>query len=182
MCAGITRILAIEILDPSWALSASGRMISLFCPQSLNGNYLLARSKEQKKILFQILKSYWNDSLWYIQEIKINEWGDQIVPIPIQRKNCIENVCLRKEIPVNSAESQEFVQPLPYPLNPHMNRFEQPFILTASNFGSLNYLDLNDKKTSYAGDSHGAKSVVAILNYSASQGRFWQNTIIISVL
>ena len=60
----------------------------------------------------------------------------------------------------------------PYPLNPHMNRFEQPFILTASNFGSLNYLDLNDKKTSYAGDSHGAKSVVAILNYSASQGRF----------
>ena len=46
------------------------------------------------------------------QEIKINEWGDQIVPIPIQRKNCIENVCLRKEIPVNSAESQEFAQPL----------------------------------------------------------------------
>ena len=60
----------------------------------------------------------------------------------------------------------------PYPMNPHMNRFEQPFILTASNFGSLNYLDLNDKKTSYAGDSHGAKSVVAILNYSASQGSF----------
>ena len=56
-----------------------------------------------------------------------------------------------------------------------MNRFEQPFILTASNFGSLNYLDLNDKKTSYAGDSHGAKSVVAILNYSASQGKFDTN-------
>ena len=60
----------------------------------------------------------------------------------------------------------------PYPLNPHMNRFEQPFILTASNFGSLNYLDLNDNNISYAGDSHGAKSVVAILNYSASQGTF----------
>jgi len=63
----------------------------------------------------------------------------------------------------------------PYPLNPHTNRFEQPFILTASNFGSLNYLDLNDKKISYAGDSHGAKSVVAILNYSASQGKFDTN-------
>ena len=34
MCAGITRILAIKILDPCWPLSASGRMISLFCPQS----------------------------------------------------------------------------------------------------------------------------------------------------
>ena len=59
----------------------------------------------------------------------------------------------------------------PYPLNPHMNRFEQPFILSASNFGSLNYLDLNDNKISYTGDCHGAKSVVAILNYSASQGK-----------
>ena len=67
----------------------------------------------------------------------------------------------------------------PYPLNPHMNRFEQPFILTASNFGSLNYLDLNDKKTSYVGDSHGAKSVVAILNYSAAQGKFLLNKKII---
>ena len=59
----------------------------------------------------------------------------------------------------------------PYPLNPHMNRFEQPFILTTSNFGSLNYLDLNNKKTSYAGDTRGTKSVVAILNYSASKGK-----------
>ena len=59
----------------------------------------------------------------------------------------------------------------PYPLNPHMNRFEQPFILTTSNFGSLNYLDLNNKETAYAGDTHGAKSVVAILNYSTSKGK-----------
>ena len=58
----------------------------------------------------------------------------------------------------------------PYPLNPHMNRFEQPFILTTSNFGSLNYLDLTNKKTSYAGDTRGAKCVVAILNYTASKG------------
>ena len=36
-----------------------------------------------------------------------------MVPIPIQRKkNCIENVCLRKEFPVYSSESREFAQPL----------------------------------------------------------------------
>ena len=60
----------------------------------------------------------------------------------------------------------------PYPFNPHVNRFEQPFILTTSNFGSLNYLDLSNKKTSFAGDTRGAKCVVAILNYSASKGIF----------
>ena len=60
----------------------------------------------------------------------------------------------------------------PYPLNPHMNRFEQPFILTTINFGALNYLDLSNKKTSFAGDTRGTKSVVAILNYSASKGEF----------
>ena len=60
----------------------------------------------------------------------------------------------------------------PYPLNPHMNRFEQPFILTTTNFGALNYLDLSNKKTSFAGDTRGTKSVVAILNYSASKGKF----------
>ena len=60
----------------------------------------------------------------------------------------------------------------PYPLNPHMNRFEQPFILTTINFGTLNYLDLCNKKTSFAGDTRGTKSVVAILNYSASKGKF----------
>ena len=32
-----------------------------------------------------------------MQEFKINECGDQIVPIPIQRNNCIEIVRLRKE-------------------------------------------------------------------------------------
>ena len=47
-----------------------------------------------------------------MQGLKINECGDQIVPIPIQRNNCIESVRLRKEIPVNSAKMQEFVQPL----------------------------------------------------------------------
>ena len=47
-----------------------------------------------------------------MQGLKINECGDQIVPIPIQRNNCIEIVRLRKEIPVNSAKMQEFVQPL----------------------------------------------------------------------
>ena len=59
-----------------------------------------------------------------------------------------------------------------YPLKPHVNRFEQPFILTTSNFGSLNYLDLSSTKTSFAGDTNGAKSVVAILNFSASKGKF----------
>ena len=47
-----------------------------------------------------------------MQGLKINECGDQIVPIPIQRNNCIESVRLRKEILVNSAEMQESVQPL----------------------------------------------------------------------
>ena len=49
-----------------------------------------------------------------MQGLKINECGDQIVPIPIQRNNCIESVRLRKEILVNSAKMQESVQPL-YP-------------------------------------------------------------------
>ena len=48
-----------------------------------------------------------------MQGLKINECGDQIVPIPIQRNNCIESVRLRKEILVNSAKMQESVQPLP---------------------------------------------------------------------
>ena len=47
-----------------------------------------------------------------MQGLKINECGDQIVPIPIQRNNCIESVRLRKEILVNSAKLQESVQPL----------------------------------------------------------------------
>ena len=47
-----------------------------------------------------------------MQGLKINECGDQIVPIPIQRNNCIESVRLRKEILVNSAKMQESVQPL----------------------------------------------------------------------
>ena len=47
---------------------------------------------------------------------KINECNDQIVPIPIQRDNCSESFWLRKEIPVNSAKMQDFVQPL---LSPH---------------------------------------------------------------
>ena len=48
-----------------------------------------------------------------MQGLKINECGDQIVPIPIQRNNCIESVRLRKEILVNSAKMQESAQPLP---------------------------------------------------------------------
>ena len=56
-----------------------------------------------------------------MQGLKINECGDQIVPIPIQRNNCIESVRLRKEILVNSAKMQESVQPL---LSPS---FYQPF-------------------------------------------------------
>ena len=59
----------------------------------------------------------------------------------------------------------------PFPLNPHRNRFEQPFILSATNFGSLNYLDLSTEKNSFMGDTQGAKSVVAILNYTSSKGR-----------
>ena len=47
-----------------------------------------------------------------MQGSKSNEWGDQIVPFPIQSKNNAENVCLRKEIPVYSSESREFAQPL----------------------------------------------------------------------
>ena len=47
-----------------------------------------------------------------MQGLKINECGDQIVPIPIQRNNCIESVRLRKEILVNSAKMQESVEPL----------------------------------------------------------------------
>ena len=56
-------------------------------------------------------------------------------------------------------------------MNPHRNRFEQPFILSATNFGSLNYLDLSTEKNSFMGDTQGAKSVVAILNYTSSKGR-----------
>ena len=52
-----------------------------------------------------------------MQGLKINECGDQIVPIPIQRNNCIESVRLRKEILVNSAKMQESVQPLQQPDN-----------------------------------------------------------------
>ena len=52
-----------------------------------------------------------------MQGLKINECGDQIVPIPIQRNNCIESVRLRKEILVNSAKMQESVQPLPTSLD-----------------------------------------------------------------
>ena len=92
-----------KIPDSCWLLSASGHLVSLSCSESLNWNYWLTRIKEQRLILFQILKSYWNDFPLYNKELKIFECGDQIIPIPNQRNNC--NVCLRlrKEIPVNSA-------------------------------------------------------------------------------
>ena len=92
-----------KIPDSCWLLSASGHLVSLSCSESLNWNYWLTRITEQRLILFQILKSYWNDFPLYNKELKIFECGDQIIPIPNQRNNC--NVCLRlrKEIPVNSA-------------------------------------------------------------------------------
>ena len=92
-----------KIPDSCWLLSASGHLVSLSCSESLNWNYWLTRITEQRLILFQILKSYWNDFLLYNKEFKMFECGDQIIPIPNQRNNC--NVCLRlrKEIPVNSA-------------------------------------------------------------------------------
>ena len=104
--------LLIKIPDSCWLLSASGHLVSLSCSQSLNSNYWLTRITEQRLILFQILKSYWNDFPLYNQELKIFECCDQIILISNQRNNC--NVCLRlrKEIPVNSAKIQEFVQPL----------------------------------------------------------------------
>ena len=104
--------LLIKIPDSCWLLSASGHLVSLSCSQSLNWNYWLTRITEQRLILFQILKSYWNDFPLYNQELKIFECCDQIILISNQRNNC--NVCLRlrKEIPVNSAKIQEFVQPL----------------------------------------------------------------------
>ena len=104
--------LLIKIPDSCWLLSASGHLVSLSCSQSLNWNYWLTRITEQRLILFQILKSYWNDFPLYNKELKIFECGDQITHILNQRNNC--NVCLRlrKEIPVNSAKIQEFVQPL----------------------------------------------------------------------
>ena len=86
-----------EIPDSCWLLSASGHLVSLSCSESLNWNYWLTRIKEQRLILFQILKNYWNDSLLCMQDFKINECGDQTVPIPIHRNNCIEIVRLRKE-------------------------------------------------------------------------------------
>ena len=93
-----------KIPDSCWLLSASGHLVSLSCSESLNWNYWLTRITEQRLILFQILKSYWNDFPLYNKELKIFECGDQIIPIPNQRNNC--NVCLRlrKEIPVNSAK------------------------------------------------------------------------------
>ena len=104
--------LLIKIPDSCWLLSASGHLVSLSCSQSLNWNYWLTRITEQRLILFQILKSYWNYFPLYNQELKIFECCDQIILISNQRNNC--NVCLRlrKEIPVNSAKIQEFVQPL----------------------------------------------------------------------
>ena len=95
--------LPIKIPDSCWLLSASGHLVSLSCSESLNWNYWLMRIKEQRLMLFQILKNYWNDFPLYNIELKIFECGDQIIPIPNQRNNC--NVCLRlrKEIPVNSA-------------------------------------------------------------------------------
>ena len=106
-----------KIPDYCWLLSASGHLVSLSCAQSLNWNYWLTRITEQRLILFQILKSYWNDFPLYNKDPKIFECGDQIIPIPNQRNNC--NVCLRlrKEIPVNSAKIQEFVQPLTWSHN-----------------------------------------------------------------
>ena len=47
-----------------------------------------------------------------MMQLKINELGNQIFPIPIQIWNCIENVWLRKEILLNSYKSQYFTQPL----------------------------------------------------------------------
>ena len=66
----------------------------------------------------------------------------------------------------------------PFPQNPHQNRFEQPFMLTASNFGCLNYLDLNNESISYDGDTAGAKSVLAILNYTAVRGNAFRMTFV----
>ena len=63
-----------------------------------------------------------------MQGLKINECGDQIVPIPIQRNNCIESVRLRKEILVNSAKMQESVQPLPTPATALLSSCKTSFL------------------------------------------------------
>ena len=93
-----------KIPDSCWLLSASGHLVSLSCSESLNWNYWLTRIKEQRLILFQILKSYWNDFPLYNKELKIFECGDQIIPIPNQRNNCNVFLQLWKEIPVYSAK------------------------------------------------------------------------------
>ena len=45
-------------------------------------------------------------------ELKINEMGNLIVPIPIQIWNCIGKVWLKKEFLANPDRSQNFAQPL----------------------------------------------------------------------
>ena len=74
-----------------------------------------------------------------MQGLKINECGDQIVPIPIQRNNCIESVRLRKEILVNSAKMQESVQPL---LLSHIVSFL--YLLNHPHLGRAIYLSQHD--------------------------------------
>ena len=93
-----------KIPDSCWLLSASGHLVSLSCSESLNWNYWLTRITEQRLILFQILKSYWNDFPLYNKELKMFECGDQIIPIPNQRNNCNVSLRLWKEIPVYSAK------------------------------------------------------------------------------
>ena len=63
----------------------------------------------------------------YIIELKINEMGNQIVPIPIQIWICIENVWLKKEILVSPDRSQNFAQPLGPTPNGKKKHFRFPF-------------------------------------------------------
>ena len=72
-----SRNFAITIPDICWALSACGPMISLSCSWFFNR---VCWQGSQRWMLFRIFNDYWNDSLLYIQGLKINElwWSNRL--------------------------------------------------------------------------------------------------------
>ena len=71
-----------------------------------------------------------------------------------------------QKLPIGMTQLLPNIRPFPK----FIPRFNQPFILATKNFGTLNYLDLHNQRTSYVGDVQGAKCVVALLNYTTEKG------------
>ena len=74
--------------------------------------WLVCKDFSAKRKLFQMLGSIKMTLGWKCKYSWISEYSDQIVPILLQRKICIEIISETKRNPVISPRTQKFAQPL----------------------------------------------------------------------